>query len=57
MLPQSTRYSVLWEKEPHMEAKTCTNCGMDLEIASQPTEKLGKPYCCDGCANDTGCTC
>jgi len=40
-----------------MAEGTCAKCGMDLEIASEPTEQNGKWYCCPGEANDTGCTC
>lgn len=40
-----------------MEERTCANCGMDMEIASEPTERGGKTYCCRGCASETGCTC
>jgi hypothetical protein len=35
----------------------CANCGMDMAIASEPTERDGTRYCCVGCARDTGCTC
>jgi hypothetical protein len=35
----------------------CPNCGMDISLGRNPTERDGKTYCCEGCANQTGCTC
>lgn len=35
----------------------CPNCGMDLSLARTPIERGGRTYCCEGCANQTGCTC
>lgn len=30
---------------------------MDISKGSDPTEKNGQTYCCEGCANGTGCVC
>jgi hypothetical protein len=30
---------------------------MDLSKGSEPREKNGRRYCCDGCAEGTGCIC
>jgi hypothetical protein len=40
-----------------MADQNCANCGMEMDIASNPVERDGKSYCCAGCANETGCTC
>jgi hypothetical protein len=39
------------------DKEKCPNCGMDLDLGSNPTERDGRTYCCPGCANGTGCTC
>jgi hypothetical protein len=33
----------------------CDRCGM--EIAGAPVRADGEVYCCEGCAQGTGCTC
>lgn len=40
-----------------MAEQKCDRCGMDLSLASEPTESNGKHYCCGGCRDETGCTC
>lgn len=40
-----------------MAEQQCPNCGMDVAKGSNPTEKDGQTYCCEGCANGTGCVC
>jgi len=40
-----------------MADERCPNCGMEIDIASNPTQKDRKTYCCPGCALHTGCTC
>jgi hypothetical protein len=41
-------------------AQTCPNCGMTREEwqnDGQGYEYGGTTYCCQGCADGTGCTC
>jgi hypothetical protein len=42
-------------------AQTCPNCGMAREDwqgnSGQGYEYNGQMYCCQGCAEGTGCTC
>jgi hypothetical protein len=44
-----------------VRSETCADCGMvkaDWKGNNgQGVEKDGRMYCCDGCANETGCTC
>lgn len=44
-----------------MEQQRCPRCGMNRSEwqgnGGQGVEKGGTLYCCDGCANGTGCTC
>lgn len=40
-----------------MAEQHCPNCGMDVSKGSNPTEKDGRTYCCQGCAEGSGCTC
>jgi len=45
------------KQDSSKDASVCANCGMDAEQWSE-TYKLGsKTYCCQGCAEQTGCTC
>lgn len=39
--------------------RTCPNCGMEQAEwqDSEGCEKDGATYCCQGCADGTGCTC
>lgn len=39
--------------------KTCPECGMKKENWSvkDGVEREGDTYCCEGCANGTGCIC
>lgn len=43
------------------EELTCTGCGMDQEDWQGNSGRgyllEGDRYCCQGCAEDTGCTC
>jgi len=42
-------------------AQTCPNCGMAREEwqgnQGQGYEYAGQTYCCEGCADGSGCTC
>lgn len=42
-------------------AQKCTACGLDKSEwkgnGGKGVEQNGARYCCDGCANGTGCTC
>ena len=44
-----------------MAQQRCPRCGMTKEEwkgnAGQGVTKDGQTYCCQGCADDTGCTC
>ena len=42
-----------------MTTKQCPNCGMPRDEWPDPSgyTKQNKTYCCEGCAQDTGCTC
>jgi hypothetical protein len=41
--------------------QTCPRCGMTRERwkgnGGQGVQSGGQTYCCQGCANNTGCTC
>lgn len=40
------------------ETVTCANCGAEQsEWAGEGYTTGGQAYCCQGCAEDTGCTC
>lgn len=43
------------------EERTCPRCGMVQSDwrgnGGQGVERDGERYCCDGCADGTGCTC
>jgi hypothetical protein len=41
-------------------AQACPNCGMNREEFAndgQGYEYAGQTYCCEGCAEGSGCTC
>ena len=39
-------------------AQKCPACGMEKsDWKGNGVEKNGQTYCCNGCANGTGCTC
>ena len=42
-----------------MAMESCPRCGMEKSEWPNATgvQKDGTTYCCDGCANGTGCTC
>lgn len=44
-----------------MSEQTCPRCGMTKSQwkgnGGDGVERDGVRYCCDGCANGTGCTC
>lgn len=42
-----------------MNTQSCPECGMEKDTWPNKTgvTKSGKTYCCQGCANGTGCTC
>jgi hypothetical protein len=46
-------------KNPTAVGQTCPNCGMKKEDWSEPKgySMDGEVYCCQGCADGTGCTC
>lgn len=47
--------------QPARTAETCPNCGMAREEwrgnGGQGYSVAGLLYCCQGCAENTGCTC
>ncbi len=45
--------------EADMENQVCPTCGMDRKDWSktQGYQQGGEAYCCEGCAEGTGCTC
>lgn len=47
------------EETERGEEQTCARCGMEKQDWSEPEgfELEGITYCCQGCADDTGCTC
>lgn len=41
-----------------MDQTSCPACGMKKDTwQSKGVTKNGKTYCCQGCADGTGCTC
>jgi hypothetical protein len=48
-------------EESENQEETCLSCGMDREDWSanqgEGFKKEGETYCCQGCAEGTGCTC
>ncbi len=44
-----------------MAERTCPRCGMAENLwtgnAGDGVEAGGRTYCCQGCADDAGCTC
>lgn len=42
-----------------MDQQSCPTCGMKRDTWPDRTgvTKVGKTYCCKGCAEGTGCTC
>ena len=44
-----------------MAEKTCPRCSMAEKEwkggDGRGVDKSGQTFCCDGCANNTGCTC
>ncbi len=57
MNPNETQGSEL--DEPGMDAESCPTCGMDRKdwAKAQGYQLGGESYCCQGCAEGTGCTC
>jgi hypothetical protein len=47
------------EEAERGEEQTCVRCGMENQDWSEPEgyELEGTTYCCQGCADDSGCTC
>ncbi len=45
--------------ENELEGQVCPQCGMKNAEWPQSTgyEQKGETFCCEGCAEDTGCTC
>ena len=56
MNPNETKGSSI---EPEMEERTCPTCGMDEKDwgNTQGYRQGDEAYCCEGCAEGTGCTC
>ena len=58
MNPNETRGS---EGEGEMEDQMCPRCGMNQKDwtanEGRGFNKEGESYCCQGCAEGTGCTC
>jgi len=42
-----------------MANESCPNCGMEREQWPNPqgVQVEGETYCCEGCADGSGCTC
>jgi hypothetical protein len=42
-----------------MTEEMCPRCGMQQSEWQEPEgfERNGETYCCQGCADETGCTC
>lgn len=44
-----------------MAQQTCDRCGLPRDQwkgnNGEGVQKNGQTYCCEGCANNTGCTC
>jgi len=39
------------------DSGVCANCGMDSSDWSDSYQQGSETYCCQGCAEQTGCTC
>jgi hypothetical protein len=39
------------------DSSICANCGIAAEDWSEPYKLGSQTYCCQGCAEQTGCTC
>jgi hypothetical protein len=39
------------------DAEVCSSCGMSAEDWSEAYKLGSQTYCCQGCAEQTGCTC
>jgi hypothetical protein len=60
MNPNETRQSDMEDMEESGEVQTCPSCGMEKAEWSNPKQgfvKEEETYCCQGCAEGTGCTC
>ena len=47
-----------FKSNPETRAESCPRCGMErMDWPTEGFKRENRQYCCQGCAEDTGCTC